>query len=57
MVSFSKQLLSEGYYVRGTVRSLKNEAKIQPLQNLSASLKGTLELIEADLEIEDSWPK
>lgn len=50
-----QQLLNLGYYVRGTVRSLNNEAKCTPLKDLPNSNK--LELIEADLEKPDSWTR
>lgn len=48
-----KQLLDKGYRVRGTVRSLKNPKKVDPLYKLSD--KGKLELVEADLMNESSW--
>jgi nucleoside-diphosphate-sugar epimerase len=43
-----QQLLEQGYSVRGTVRSLKNEAKVKPLRDLK-NAQGLLELVEADL--------
>jgi nucleoside-diphosphate-sugar epimerase len=43
-----EQLLDQGYSVRGTVRSLKNEAKVQPLRELKHANE-RLELVEADL--------
>uniref|UniRef100_A0AC34QG70 3-beta hydroxysteroid dehydrogenase/isomerase domain-containing protein n=1 Tax=Panagrolaimus sp. JU765 TaxID=591449 RepID=A0AC34QG70_9BILA len=49
-----QQLLQNGYQVRGTVRSLKNEKKILPLKNLEYANQ-RLELVEADLEDENSW--
>jgi nucleoside-diphosphate-sugar epimerase len=52
-----KQLLEGGRYaVRGTVRSLKNEKKVKPLQDLVPSPAIPLELVEADLLKEDTWP-
>uniref|UniRef100_A0A914D2X2 NAD-dependent epimerase/dehydratase domain-containing protein n=1 Tax=Acrobeloides nanus TaxID=290746 RepID=A0A914D2X2_9BILA len=51
-----QQLLSGGYAVRGTVRSLKNPDKIQPLRSLNFA-KERLELVEADLEKADTWPR
>ena len=51
-----QQLLVSGKYrVRGTVRSLKNEEKVKPLQELVPDAKYPLELCEADLQDEDSW--
>jgi len=44
------QLLKAGYKVRGTVRSLKNEAKVKPLRAL-----GDIELVEADLLDASCW--
>uniref|UniRef100_A0A914CHQ6 NAD-dependent epimerase/dehydratase domain-containing protein n=1 Tax=Acrobeloides nanus TaxID=290746 RepID=A0A914CHQ6_9BILA len=51
-----QQLLASGYLVRGTVRSLKNPEKVQPLRVLKFAQE-RLELVEADLEKADSWPK
>ncbi|CAF1032353.1 unnamed protein product, partial [Brachionus calyciflorus] len=50
-----KQLLELGYRVRGTVRSLKDDRKIQPLKNLVNNPKHELELVEADLLNKESW--
>ena len=44
-----KQLLEKGDTVRGTVRSLHNESKVQHLQRLGKALPGQLTLHEADL--------
>ncbi|KAL6728819.1 hypothetical protein Aduo_010554 [Ancylostoma duodenale] len=49
-----KLLLSEGYRVRGTVRSLKNEKKVAPVRQLQQDDR--LELVEADLLRPDDWP-
>uniref|UniRef100_A0AC34F035 NAD-dependent epimerase/dehydratase domain-containing protein n=1 Tax=Panagrolaimus sp. ES5 TaxID=591445 RepID=A0AC34F035_9BILA len=49
-----QQLLNQGYIVRGTVRNLKNEKKVQPLRSLSHA-SDRLELVEADLDDSDSW--
>ncbi|KFM58624.1 putative uncharacterized oxidoreductase, partial [Stegodyphus mimosarum] len=50
------QLLQrEGYKVRGTVRSLKNEAKIKPLLSLCPDARYPLELVEADLTKDAGW--
>uniref|UniRef100_A0A914D537 NAD-dependent epimerase/dehydratase domain-containing protein n=1 Tax=Acrobeloides nanus TaxID=290746 RepID=A0A914D537_9BILA len=51
-----QQLLAGGYSVRGTVRSLKNKEKVQPLRNLGYA-RERLELVEADLLESNSWPK
>ena len=52
-----KQLLDSGeYIVRGTVRSLANEQKVEPLRSLSPeNVKYELELAEADLTKKESW--
>ena len=51
-----QQLLTQGRFrVRGTVRSLANESKIQPLQRLVPDAKYPLTLVEADLEQADGW--
>ncbi|VDK22008.1 unnamed protein product [Anisakis simplex] len=50
-----KQLLEDGYTVRGTVRNLQNSAKISPLLALKYSSE-RLELVEADLEHAEDWP-
>ena len=44
-----KQLLEQGHYVRGTVRSLKNKEKYQFLYDLVPEKKDNLEFAEADL--------
>ncbi|GMR31424.1 hypothetical protein PMAYCL1PPCAC_01619, partial [Pristionchus mayeri] len=46
-------LLKKGFRVRGTVRSLKNAAKIDPIRKLDVD--GRLELVEADLMKEAGW--
>lgn len=52
-----KELLEGGQYrVRGTVRTLENEGKVKPLRELVADAKYPLELVEADLLKEDTWP-
>ena len=51
-----KQLLEQARFrVRGTVRSLENEKKVQPLRELVAEPKYPLRLIEADLSDPKSW--
>lgn len=52
-----KVLLDNGYRVRGTVRNLNNENKIQPLRELAKNVPENLELVEADLLNPDSWMK
>ncbi|KAK5979570.1 Dihydroflavonol-4-reductase, partial [Trichostrongylus colubriformis] len=46
-------LLNDGYRVRGTVRSLKNDKKVAPVKKLDQGNR--LELVEADLLKEDCW--
>jgi nucleoside-diphosphate-sugar epimerase len=50
-----KQLLELGCRVRGTVRSVKDEKKCEPLRKLAVNPKHELELVEADLQNEQSW--
>ena len=52
-----KQLLDSGeYIVRGTVRSLANEKKVEPLKTLCPkNAEHQLELVEADLTKKESW--
>jgi nucleoside-diphosphate-sugar epimerase len=50
-----KLLQEEGYRVRGTVRSVKDEKKIAHLKKLVKNSKYPLELVEADLNNENSW--
>ena len=52
-----KQLVDSGeYIVRGTVRSLANEKKVEPLKDLSPeNAKYPLELVEADLMKKETW--
>ena len=53
-----KQLLEEGTYkVRGTVRSLDNEAKVKPIKELCPEAKHPVELVEADLTNADCWDR
>ena len=52
------QLLKAGHTVRGTVRSLANEKKVEPIRKLAASAgAGSLELVEAELLDADSWQR
>ena len=48
-------LLSGNYRVRGTIRSLKNEAKVKELKGLVPDAKYPLDLCEADLVNKESW--
>ncbi|CAI4225482.1 unnamed protein product [Auanema sp. JU1783] len=50
-----KQLLEQGFRVRGTVRSLKNPKKVDPIKCLDK--KGNLELVEADLLNAECWDR
>ena len=50
-----KQLQEAGYKVRGTVRSLTNPKKVEPLKNLCPNAAHELELVEADLNNDDCW--
>ena len=51
-----KQLLKQARFrVRGTVRSLENEIKVQPLRELVAEPKYPLRLVEANLLHPKSW--
>ena len=50
-----KLLQEQGYRVRATVRTLKNEAKVKPLRELCPGAKHPIELVEADLTNEESW--
>uniref|UniRef100_A0A914XH83 NAD-dependent epimerase/dehydratase domain-containing protein n=1 Tax=Plectus sambesii TaxID=2011161 RepID=A0A914XH83_9BILA len=48
-----KTLLDTGYSVRGTVRSVSNAQKVQPVKDVDKH--GRLELVEADLKQPNSW--
>lgn len=50
-----QQLLQDGYQVRGTVRSLTNPLKVDPLKKLGEEAENRLELVEADLTNEECW--
>jgi GDP-D-mannose dehydratase len=47
--------LKLGYRVRGTVRSLGNESKINHLRDLCPGSKFKIELVEAELNSEIGW--
>ena len=50
-----RQLLEQGFKVRGTVRNLSNESKVAPLQKLYPQAKHPLELVQADLLDPACW--
>jgi len=52
-----KVLLDNGFRVRGTVRNLNDEKKIQPLRELAKEMPINIELVEADLLKPLNWPK
>lgn len=49
-------LLQEGYRVRGTLRDMNNELKLQPLRDLQYSDE-RLELVYGELNDAESWKK
>lgn len=51
------QLLLQNYFVRGTVRSLVDAKKVEPIKQLGAAHNDKLELVEADLLDEPCWLK
>ena len=51
-----QQLQRAGYRVRGTVRSLKNDKKCQPIRELCPDAKHPVEFVEADLLQPETWP-
>jgi nucleoside-diphosphate-sugar epimerase len=51
----AQQLLSAGYRVRGTVRSLKDDRKISHVRALKSIDSSALELVEADLLLPETW--
>jgi len=53
----TQELLKKGYRVRGTVRSLTDEAKVSHLRDLCPEAKYTLELFPADLLQPGSFQK
>lgn len=50
-----KLLQEKGYQVRGTVRRLQDERKVAHLYSLCSGARHPLELVEADLTVDDSW--
>ncbi len=51
------QFLKEGHIVRGTVRSLADTSKVEPIEKLAAGAKHPLELVEAELLDSASWER
>ena len=49
------ELMENGYSVRGTVRSLKNEKKVAHLRELAAKHGTEIDLVEADLSSDLGW--
>jgi nucleoside-diphosphate-sugar epimerase len=47
--------LKQGYRVRGTVRSVKNESKVKHLRDLCPGSDHKVELVEADLTSDEGW--
>jgi dihydroflavonol-4-reductase len=50
-----REMLENGYRVRGTVRSLKDPKKTEHLRKLAEELGGTIDLFEADLSADAGW--
>jgi nucleoside-diphosphate-sugar epimerase len=50
-----EELLRSGHDVRGTVRSLRDPARVAHLHRIADSLGGRLELVEADLSADAGW--
>ena len=50
-------LLREGFKVRGTVRSLQNKNKVDPIYNVYPEKRDDIELVEADLLDNSCWDK
>lgn len=51
----AQQLQAAGFRVRGTTRSLANEAKVAPLRELCPGARHPIELVEAELTNAASW--
>ncbi|OQR71970.1 putative uncharacterized oxidoreductase YDR541C-like [Tropilaelaps mercedesae] len=54
-IHVTRELLKKGYTVRGTVRSLKNEAKCKPILECHPDAKSRITLVEADLMKDEGW--
>ena len=50
-----EELIKSGHEVRGTVRSLRDPARVAHLRSLAEALGGRLELVEADLSKDAGW--
>ncbi|WP_036966775.1 NAD-dependent epimerase/dehydratase family protein, partial [Promicromonospora kroppenstedtii] len=50
-----EELLRNGHEVRGTVRSLRDPARVVHLHRVAGAVGGRLELVEADLSRDDGW--
>jgi dihydroflavonol-4-reductase len=50
-----EELIKGGHEVRGTVRSLRDPARVAHLHRIADSLGGRLELVEADLSEDSGW--
>lgn len=48
-------LIKGGHEVRGTVRSLRDPARVAHLHQIAYALGGSLELVEADLSGDEGW--
>ena len=49
------QLLQQGYQVRGTLRSLKNESEVRETIAKYVQANDRLEIVPADLEQDSGW--
>jgi len=52
-----RELLENGYDVRGTVRSLPDRARLQHLHEIATGTGRELEVVEADLERDGGWDR
>ncbi|MFJ3404245.1 SDR family oxidoreductase [Promicromonospora sp. NPDC090134] len=50
-----EELIRNGHEVRGTVRSLRDPARVEHLHRIADALGGHLDLVEADLSRETGW--
>jgi dihydroflavonol-4-reductase len=50
-----EELIKGGHDVRGTVRSLRDPARVAHLHQIAYALGGSLELVEADLSGDEGW--
>ncbi|XP_022696563.1 cinnamoyl-CoA reductase 2-like [Varroa jacobsoni] len=54
-IHIMRMLLKNGYIVRGTVRSVKNEKKCKPIYECHPDAKDKVTLVEADLTKDEGW--